>query len=72
MTVKTILRNKGSEVISVRPQLPLVEVARILVQRFGSATASLTERLRTVSEAESMESAGTKRPADEETRSARR
>ena len=33
MTVKTILRNKGSEVISVRPQLPLVEVARILVQR---------------------------------------
>ncbi|KFJ01778.1 prolipoprotein diacylglyceryl transferase [Bifidobacterium subtile] len=47
-------------------------VAFILVQRFGSATASLTERLRTVSEAESMESAGTKRPADEETRSARR
>ena len=37
MTVKTILRNKGSEVISVRPQLPLVEVARILVQhRLGA------------------------------------
>ena len=37
MTVKTILRNKGSEVISVRPQLPLVEVARVLVQhRLGA------------------------------------